>query len=48
MGEKKSRSLLEKFDSIAKISAGNHQELAAVLGQKQAINLQNFFDKTSS
>jgi len=44
MGEKKSRNLLEKFDSIQKISVGSQQELSGVLGANLARGVADFFD----
>lgn len=48
MGEKKSRSLLEKFDTIQKISGGSQQELSGVLGHNLARGVHQFFLNKSS
>ena len=48
MGEKKSRSLLEKFDTIQKISGGSQQELSGVLGHNLAKGVHQFFLNKSS
>ena len=44
MTEKKSRSLLEKFHSLQKISVGSQQEISGVIGPNLARGLENFFN----
>ena len=45
LGEKKSRQLLSKFDSIQKISCGSRDELSAVLGASLGRGVEDFFNR---
>ena len=45
LGEKKSRQLLSKFDSIQKISCGSRDELSEVLGAGLGRAVEDFFHR---
>ena len=45
LGEKKSRKLLSKFDSIQKISSASRGELAEILGASLARAVEDFFKR---
>ena len=45
LGEKRSRQLLSKFDSIQKISSASRDELAGILGASLARAVEDFFKR---
>jgi len=48
MGEKKSRTLLKKLDTIKKIARARHPELTPVLGPNLARGVEDFFRKRNT
>ena len=48
LGEKKSRNLLNSFDSLRKISRAKEQELAPVIGPNLAKGVEDFFRRKNT